>query len=203
MSTAYTFINIPSYGDYHWKSPVLNFASLPSSGNNKGDVRVTLDSYNIYVWNGTTWVDSSGGAFPSFGVIQTDFGTFPTASAPTDTVDFTSSNNSVTITGNSATKTVNFQVANPPVVIETSTYNIASTDYYVVGNASGIITFNLPAATGSKRILVIKNVNTNFNSAIVVTPNGTDTVGGETSQTLHVAEGFTLEDYTSGAWLVY
>lgn len=47
----------------------------------------------------------------SFSTIQPDFGTSPVATSPTDTLTFTSSDGSVTITGNSATDTINFQVA--------------------------------------------------------------------------------------------
>lgn len=52
-----------------------------------------------------------GGSSDSFTTIQTDFGTFPVATSPTDTLTFTSSNASVTITGNNATDTIDFTVA--------------------------------------------------------------------------------------------
>lgn len=45
----------------------------------------------------------------SFGVVQPDHGTSPSAGTPDATVTFTSSDASVTITGNSSTNTVNFQ----------------------------------------------------------------------------------------------
>lgn len=44
----------------------------------------------------------------SFTIMQPDFGTSPTATSPTDTLTFTSSNGSIDITGNSGTKTLNF-----------------------------------------------------------------------------------------------
>lgn len=50
--------------------------------------------------------------FDSFATMQPDFGTSPTASSPTDTLTFTSSDSSVTITGNATTDTLDFKVAN-------------------------------------------------------------------------------------------
>lgn len=43
-------------GQSAWRSPVANFAALPSVGNHAGDVRLTVDTYNIYTWNATTQV---------------------------------------------------------------------------------------------------------------------------------------------------
>jgi hypothetical protein len=45
----------------------------------------------------------------SFKIMQPDFGTSPTASTASDTLTFTSSDGSITITGNAGTKTLNFQ----------------------------------------------------------------------------------------------
>ena len=59
-----------------------------------------------------TAVNTGGGggaSSNSFEIIQPDHGTSPTASSPTDTLTLTSSDASITITGNSATKTVNLQ----------------------------------------------------------------------------------------------
>lgn len=49
-----------------------------------------------------------GGVGESFTVIQTDAGTYPTATGPTDALSLTSSSSALTITGNSATDTVTF-----------------------------------------------------------------------------------------------
>lgn len=43
-------------GDAHWKAPVANFAALPALGNNTGDVRVTLDTGDIWEWDGSAWI---------------------------------------------------------------------------------------------------------------------------------------------------
>lgn len=52
-----TYINLPlSTAVTTWKDPVANFAALPASGNTIGDARIALDSFIIYVWNGSAWV---------------------------------------------------------------------------------------------------------------------------------------------------
>lgn len=48
------------WGWKQWMEPVANVAALPASGNSPGDTRVSEDTFNIYVWNGTMWVDQSG-----------------------------------------------------------------------------------------------------------------------------------------------
>lgn len=47
------------YGRYpssSWKAPVATAANLPLLGNTNGDARVTLDSDDIYIWNGSGWL---------------------------------------------------------------------------------------------------------------------------------------------------
>lgn len=39
----------------NWKAPVTNAAALPASGNTSGDVAVTLDTGNLWEWNGSSW----------------------------------------------------------------------------------------------------------------------------------------------------
>jgi hypothetical protein len=50
-------------GDPHWKTPVVNAAALPPLGNQPGDVRLTLDTFIMYVWNGVAWAPPAG-SFP-------------------------------------------------------------------------------------------------------------------------------------------
>jgi hypothetical protein len=44
-----------SVGGGHWRAPVSTFAALPSSGNQNGDVRLTLDTDRAFAWNGSSW----------------------------------------------------------------------------------------------------------------------------------------------------
>jgi hypothetical protein len=41
-----------------FKDGVANTSALPVSGNTLNDARITADTGHLYVWNGTTWVDS-------------------------------------------------------------------------------------------------------------------------------------------------
>lgn len=43
----------------YWKDSVASLANLPSSGNTTGDIRMLMDTGDIYRWNGTAWVISS------------------------------------------------------------------------------------------------------------------------------------------------
>lgn len=52
------FTNIPQST---WQAPVATATLLPTNGNVNGDVRVTLDTDDIYIWNGSAWVLASGG----------------------------------------------------------------------------------------------------------------------------------------------
>lgn len=64
-----------SVGFATWKAPVADFASLPTVGNSDGDVRVTLDSDEVWVW------DASGSRWESQQVTQAStIGAAPNAS---------------------------------------------------------------------------------------------------------------------------
>ena len=43
-------------GGGHWRSPVWDYAALPSSGNQYGDVRLTEDTDRAYAWDSSGWV---------------------------------------------------------------------------------------------------------------------------------------------------
>jgi hypothetical protein len=62
-----------------------------------------------FIWNAmlppTSLVPSN-----SFATIQTDFGTFPSADSPADTLTLTSSDTTVVITGNALTDEIDFSV---------------------------------------------------------------------------------------------
>lgn len=40
-----------------FKDPVVNESALPSSGNTKGDARFTDDTNNLYIWDGSQWIN--------------------------------------------------------------------------------------------------------------------------------------------------
>lgn len=47
-------------GDAHWEAPVANAAALPTLGNSNGDVRVTQDTSDAWIWNASAsrWVNT-------------------------------------------------------------------------------------------------------------------------------------------------
>ena len=51
-------------GGGHWRAPVATYAALPGSGNQNGDVRLTLDTDRAFAWSGVSWqalaVDQNG-----------------------------------------------------------------------------------------------------------------------------------------------
>lgn len=101
----------------------------------------------------------SSASTSSFKTIQPDAGTSPVATSPNDTLTLTSSDGSVTITGNAGTDTVNFQVANPGVdtinsdgtAAQTLTVGTTGTDFAIVDNGTGDHKFNLPTASATNR----------------------------------------------------
>ena len=66
------FINIPSSGSASWKDAVADPASLPASGNEVGDARVTESTSEIYIWDGTIWNLASGGGGPAITDLTND-----------------------------------------------------------------------------------------------------------------------------------
>lgn len=104
-----SFLNIPGYT---WQAPVQTLAELPNSGQT-GDVRLVIDIGAAYWWDGSTWqaLTAGGGATNSFVIIQTNTGTYPVATSPTDTLTLTSADpSSYSFGGNSATDTVTLTI---------------------------------------------------------------------------------------------
>ena len=82
---------------------------------------------------------------------------------------------------------------------ETATYTVAAGDYVINCNKTSAMTVNLPAASGSGRILVIKNINT---GVVTVDGNSGDTIDGETTQALNQWDSMTVIDYVVGGWVI-
>jgi hypothetical protein len=49
-------INKPASISDAWKTPVQYETSLPTSGNNEGDLRLVLDTSDVWRWDGSDWV---------------------------------------------------------------------------------------------------------------------------------------------------
>lgn len=95
-----------------WQKRVATAGDLPNKGI-LGEVRLVIDEKKIYFWNGTAWeatATGGGSSSNSFSTIQTDTGTSPVASSPTDTLTLTSSDNSLGVDGDSTTDTIDLKV---------------------------------------------------------------------------------------------
>lgn len=57
------FINIPASGSPSWKEAVTNPSDLPSQGNTNADIRLVLNTNELYRWDSTlsSWTLISGG----------------------------------------------------------------------------------------------------------------------------------------------
>ena len=82
-----TFRNIRDDGIIKVENAVNRLALLPTNGT----VVLQLDTDELYAWNEDSqiWILLAGGGGPSFGIIQTDTGTSPTATGPSDTLTIT------------------------------------------------------------------------------------------------------------------
>jgi hypothetical protein len=85
-----------------------------------------------------------------------------------------------------------------------SPYSVAATDFFIGADAtSGVITINLPAATGTHRLVAIKKIDAVNN--VTITPNGTDTIDGVNASMVASAQNanHVLMDAASGVWYTY
>ena len=55
------FIKLGQGGSVSYKDNVTTLSTLPATGNSIGDIRGTLDTHNLYMWNGTSWDLMTGG----------------------------------------------------------------------------------------------------------------------------------------------
>ena len=156
-------------------------------------------------------VDSSGlyvsASHYGFGTIDCPAGSDPVADIPLDTLTLLATSG-LSITGSSAADSVTFDntdkgsTAVAPLIavaVKTDTYNATMADATIVCNKTSAMTVNLPAATGSGHALHIKNINT---GVVTVEADGTETVDGETNQTVNQWESISVVDYLSGKWCI-
>lgn len=89
--------------------------------------------------------------------------------------------------------------ANPPVrvVTDTTTELAADRNGVIVCNKGTAMTVNLLAATGSGRHLSIKSIGA---GAVTVDAASSETIDGETTQTVGQWDALAIVDYASGAW---
>jgi hypothetical protein len=81
----------------------------------------------------------------------------------------------------------------------TNTYQVLTNDMNIVCNKTTGFTVTLPSATGTGRMLKIKNINT---GTVTIARSGSDTIDGETAQYAYQWEGIQLVDYAANNWMV-
>jgi hypothetical protein len=89
--------------------------------------------------------------------------------------------------------------AHKAVRVVTATTTELATDLTIICNKAWEMTVNLLAATGSGRILRIKNINT---GVVTVDPAGVETIDGETTQTVEQYDCLEIVDHAIGAWVI-
>ncbi len=124
-------------------------ATIKTNSSQTTDIEVTLPSAS------GTLVTVGGIGGVAFTTIQTDAGTSPTASGPTDTLTLASSNGSVVVTGNSTTDTVNLALNTTQNlnVIKVNTIRESDTldgiEFYTTDAAGSNSSTDINATTGT------------------------------------------------------
>jgi hypothetical protein len=90
-----------------------------------------------------------------------------------------------------------FRFLNP--VIKTTTYTVEDNDDLVVANSATPFTITLLAATGSGRVVNIKNINTGL---VTIEGNLSETIDSELNQPLNAFSNIQVCDYASGKWII-
>jgi hypothetical protein len=90
-----------------------------------------------------------------------------------------------------------FRFLNPVVV--SATHTLLDNEDIVICNSASNFTVNLLEATGSGRVVHIKNKNTGM---ITIEGYSTNTIDGELNQTINENESLQICDYAAGLWAV-
>lgn len=92
----------------------------------------------------------------------------------------------------------------PTVITHTNDpYSVAATDTWISCSSTGLTHVDLPAATGTGRILTIEQTGSgSTTNTCTIVPNGSDTIEGINQSVLMMAQNtiITLMDAASGAW---
>ena len=155
-STTLTTINQGSLKLYELTASGSNYIGLRAAGTLASDYTITLPAAapgnsTFLKYDGADYVWASAGG-NSFETISTPAGTSPVADSSGDTLSLTSTDSSITITGDSATDTVNFAVATTAFSIMqcpagTSPTADSSNDTLTLTSSDGSVTITGDSAT--------------------------------------------------------
>ena len=90
-----------------------------------------------------------------------------------------------------------FKNLNTRTVTDTDT--LTASDDSIVCNNTTAMAINLPAATGNGKVFYISSINA---GEVTVTPNGADTIDGETSQIIGQWDTLTIFSYAVNKWKI-
>jgi hypothetical protein len=82
---------------------------------------------------------------------------------------------------------------------ETDTYNVVNGDAVIVCNKGSAMTVNLQAASGSGRVLEIKNIGA---GTVTVDGASSETIDGAGTKDVTQWQSLRIVDYASGAWAI-
>lgn len=148
-----TFRNIRDDGILPVANVQERLALMPTDGL----VVEQLDTHTLYIWNGITmaWIavgTGGGGSSNSFVTIQTDSGTYPTASSPTDTLDLTTADlSSYSFIGNAITKTVTLSIL---TASSSQKGLLTAADWTTFNNKENPLTFTAPLVRTANTISI-------------------------------------------------
>ena len=127
--------------------------------------------------------------------VEPQCGTTLTLGASGDTVQLGSG---ASQTGFGRTGTVDWQTGS----IKTTTFTAANGEGYFADTSSGGFTMNLPAGSAGAIVSVVDYTNTFQNNALIVSPNGSEKIGGVAQNATLITEGqsvtFVYVDGTEG-----
>jgi len=85
------------------------------------------------------------------------------------------------------------------VRVEVLSYIATLTDEVIVANKASAMSVTLPAATGSGKPFTVININLGL---VTLTPNGADTIDGETTQPINQWDSIQVVDYAANKWVI-
>ena len=91
------------------------------------------------------------------------------------------------------------ELVNNRVLTKTADYVITNADEVIVCNKTTAILITLPAATGSGKRVTIKNIGVGL---ATVDANSSETIDGETTQTLSQDDSIQVVDYAANKWAI-
>jgi hypothetical protein len=194
-------LNFPQFGYRRWKAPVATLADLPTVANIKGDVRVTLDTLYLYIFNGTSWVIAATGDV-----------TGPLSSVTNSIAQFADTTGRIIkyLPLGTTNQVLGMNNAATDQEYKTLSVGTSGTDF-AIANAANSIVLNLPVASGTNTGKLSNTDWSTFNNKqpagnyiTALTGEVTASGPGSASATLDNAAviGKVLTGYVSGAGTV-